>query len=147
MKRADDCKAITNLIEKLIRLLRDLVILRKSPTWTCGSEIFGASTPGLAWSAGSSFCVACLGLVFWVSCCGRTGKCEKSSGIQPPAKGLPAAQAVSCVLSVRKMLHKGCYKCNREITAEKIQLFSRTFPAHNIYRTRCFFPASSASGN
>lgn len=36
---------------------------RKCPTWTCGREIFSIRPPGLAQSAGSSFCFGCLGLV------------------------------------------------------------------------------------
>lgn len=40
MERADDCRDRTNLVEKLIRLSRGVVILRESPTWTRGSEIF-----------------------------------------------------------------------------------------------------------
>lgn len=47
MERADDCRDITDLVEKLIRLSRGVVILRESPTWTGGSEIFHGSTPGL----------------------------------------------------------------------------------------------------
>lgn len=128
MKRADDCKDTTNPIEELIRPLRGLVIWRKSPTWTCGSAMFCVSSAGPARSAGSSFRVACLGLGLWVSCCGRAGKRERGSRTQPAAKGLPALQAGSCVLFAREALHRGCCKCNRQITAEKIQLFPRTFP-------------------
>lgn len=104
--------------------LEGLVISRESPTWTGGSEIFHASPPGLTQRAGSSFCVPCLGLVFWVSCCGRAGK----SRIEEYRKRIAeyshqARVSRSCVLFVRRSLHKGCYKCNREISWEDSAVF------------------------
>lgn len=126
MKRADDYKAITNLIEKLLMLLRGLVILRESPTWTCGSEFFPASPPGLAQGAGRSSVLSGV-----LSLLENVRRAVKYSHQQS------AASCPGCVLCPVCQENSAQRVCNWETTAEKIRLFSRTFTAQNIFRTGC----------
>lgn len=147
MKRADDCKDTTNPIEELIRLLRGLVIWRKSPTWTCGSEMFCVSSAGPARSAGSSFCVACLGLGLWVSCCGRAGKRERQQNTASSEGAACSPGWLLCPVCLGSSAQRGLQVQQANHSWEDSAVSYNLSTTKTCLQSKMFFPASSASGN